>query len=163
MLKFLKIDEGVIDSLEQIKKYIVIYFKKLFEDDIQCRLILGSMGMNKLIDIEGEDLVKFFSMEEIKVVVQLCSSSKVQGLDGFNFGFIKNVWDIIKEDVFDMMGKFWENGDFFRDVNIILKIKGVIELKDFRLISMVGIIYKIIVKVLFKRLKGVMGNLVGEI
>lgn len=36
------------------------------------------------------------------------------------------------------------------------------KLKDFRFISMVGIMYKIILKFFLRRTKGVMNNLVGE-
>ena len=39
---------------------------------------------------------------------------------------------------------------------------GALDMKDFKLISMVGCIYKVIAKVLARRIKFVMNNLVGE-
>lgn len=46
---------------------------------------------------------------------------------------------------------------------LILKIGGVIEFKNFRLISMVGVVYKIIVKFFVNFFKRVMGSLIGEV
>ena len=45
---------------------------------------------------------------------------------------------------------------------MIPKFDGAIEMKDFRPISMVGCVYKVIAKILARRIRGVMNNLVGE-
>ena len=47
-------------------------------------------------------------------------------------------------------------------VTLIPKFDGAQEIKDYRPISMVGCVYKMIAKVLANRLKIVMGQLVGE-
>lgn len=85
----------------------------------------------------------------------------------FNFSFIKKSWEYIKEDICKEIQKFWEKGEKNPNANIafltiIPKIQGANELKDYRPISMVGVIYNIISKLLSRRLKGVMGRLVGE-
>ena len=48
---------------------------------------------------DNEMLVGVISEAEVKEAVWNCDSSKSPGPDGFNFGFIKFCWDIIKGDV----------------------------------------------------------------
>ena len=47
-------------------------------------------------------------------------------------------------------------------VTLIPKVDDAQEIKDYRPISMVGCVYKVIVKILANRIKGVMNGLVGE-
>ena len=44
----------------------------------------------------------------------------------------------------------------------VLKFEGAMEIKDYRPISMVGCIYKVIAKILAQRIKKVMGGLVSK-
>lgn len=71
------------------------------------------------------------------------------------------------EEFIKMISNFFESGILPKAVNttwvtLIPKIEGANELKDFRPISMVGYIYKIIAKILAIRIKKVMPSLVGE-
>jgi hypothetical protein len=47
-------------------------------------------------------------------------------------------------------------------VSLILKKAGVVEIKDFRPISLIGGVYKIISKVLANRLKSILGKIVSH-
>jgi len=38
-------------------------------------------------------------LEEVNIVVWNCDGVKSPGLDGFNINFIKECWDLIKEDM----------------------------------------------------------------
>lgn len=105
--------------------------------------------------------------EEIKRVVWFCDFYKVPGYDGYNMGFIKNMWDTIGADFTDMVKKFFVYGRFSNEVNMIWvimiqKFEGAQELNVFRLISMIGCIYKVILKVFTERFKGFMLFIVGE-
>ena len=48
-------------------------------------------------------------------------------------------------------------------VTLIPKFEGAKEIKGFRPISMVGCIYKVVAKILVRRLRSVMGALVGKV
>lgn len=90
------------------------------------------------------------------------------GYDSYNLNFIKNCWGIVGEDFIVMVVEFFYIGVMLREVNIIwvlfiLKVEGVCELDKFRFISTVGCVYKVIVKLLVRRLKLVFLDLVGEI
>ncbi|XP_057251529.1 uncharacterized protein LOC130591734 [Beta vulgaris subsp. vulgaris] len=88
------------------------------------------------------------------------------GPDGFNFLSIKKAWDVIKEDIYGILEEFWTSSRLPKGSNVafialIAKIDNPEGLKDYRPISMVGCIYKIISKVLAKRLQRVIDTLIG--
>ena len=69
-------------------------------------------------------------------------------------------------DILDLFKDFHERGRFGKGLNstflvLIPKIRGAEEVKDFRPISLIGSIYKLIAKVLANRLKKVMYGLVN--
>lgn len=115
---------------------------------------------------EREGFEVLFIREEIKKVVWDCDSNKVLGYDGFNMVFVKNMWEYIGDDFEKLIMNFFEIGEFLRKINVIWVIfilkKGVMEIKDFCFISMVGCVYKVIVKVFVVRIKIVMLLIIGE-
>lgn len=56
-------------------------------------------------------------MEEIKEAVWSCDSSKSPGPDGFTFGFIKDFWEVMKEEVVAFVQEFHRNGRLVRGLN----------------------------------------------
>lgn len=107
------------------------------------------------------------SEDEITAAVWSCNPSKAPGYDGFNIKFIKYMWDIIGKDVISFVHNFFSTGFLPPRVNttwitLVPKKTDAKELGDFRPISMVGCLYKIISKILSRRLKEVMPFLVGH-
>jgi len=110
-------------------------------------------------------LVENISEEEVKFVVWSCESSKSPSSDGFNFGFLKFCWEILKEDVLKAVNEFADRGSWPRGSNasficLVPKVDNPQQLSDFKPISLVGCLYKIISKVLSLRLKKVMTKLI---
>lgn len=58
-----------------------------------------------------------FTEEEVKKAVWDCDSSKSPGPDGFNLGFYKECWDVVKEDIMRVMREFYENWRLVRGSN----------------------------------------------
>ncbi|XP_038704727.1 uncharacterized protein LOC120000673 [Tripterygium wilfordii] len=105
--------------------------------------------------------------EEIKEAIWNCEGSKAPGPDGFNFNFLKKSWSIIENDVCSMVHLFYTTGKLPAGVNssfitLIPKIKGSCKLKDYRPISLVSSLYKIVSKVLATRLKKVLSLVISE-
>ena len=76
-------------------------------------------------------------------------------------------WGVVKTDVMRVMHYFHQYGTFAKSLNVtfvvlIPKKAGAIEMKDFRPISLVGSMYKIISKVLANQLKGVLGGFLSQ-
>jgi len=110
-------------------------------------------------------LVRIISEEEVKEAVWNCDNSKSPGPDGFNFCFIKFSWDILKEDVVSAVQKFAEGGSWSKGTNasfitLVPKVVNPQQLNDFRPISLVGCMYKIISKILSSRLKRVLNKVI---
>lgn len=73
----------------------------------------------------------------------------------------------MKADVIDVFDDFYRPGSFVKAINttflvLIHKVEGANDIKDFRLISLVGCICKLISKVLARRMSRVLGEVVGE-
>ncbi|GAU10186.1 hypothetical protein TSUD_420150, partial [Trifolium subterraneum] len=115
---------------------------------------------------ESGSLVKPFSEAEVKSAVWDCDSFKSPGPDGVNFGFIKDFWAEIRGDVMRFISEFHRNGKLTKGINstfiaLIPKIDSPQRLNDFRPISLVGSIYKILAKVLANRLRLVIGSVIS--
>ena len=92
--------------------------------------------------------------------------NKAPGPDGFSMAFFQACWGVLKEDIMAVFAKFHARGKFEKSLNstfisLIPKVLGAFELKDYRPISLVSWIYKIISKVLANMLRLVMNNIIS--
>lgn len=76
---------------------------------------------------------------------------KTPGLDGFTISFFQKCWDIIKVDLMKVFVEFYESEEFYNHLNntfiaLIPKKQNVKELKDFRPISLLSSVYKILLR-----------------
>nr|GEU55309.1 RNA-directed DNA polymerase, eukaryota, reverse transcriptase zinc-binding domain protein [Tanacetum cinerariifolium] len=116
-----------------------------------------------MIDLECEA-----TKEELKKVVWDCGTDKSPGLDGYTFGFFRRFWSTINDDVFEAVKYFFSSGDIPKGCNSsfivpIPKIPDANLVKDFRPISLIGSIYKIIAKILANRLVGVLRDIINGV
>ncbi|GJZ96322.1 putative RNA-directed DNA polymerase, eukaryota, reverse transcriptase zinc-binding domain protein [Tanacetum coccineum] len=107
------------------------------------------------------------TLEEVKIVVWDCGSNKAPGPDGFSFAFVKKYWDLLKKDIFEFVGSFLDSGMMPQCANssfftLIPKGSNPIHIKDFRPISLIGIHYKIIAKIIANRLSKVIDKIVSK-
>jgi hypothetical protein len=105
--------------------------------------------------------------EEVWEVVRKMKGDKAPGPDGFSMAFFQKCWEVIKKDIMAVFKEFHETGKFEKSLNttfvaLIPKKAGAMEIKDFRPISLISGVYKIISKVLTSRLNSVMGKLVSH-
>nr|GFA74279.1 cysteine-rich receptor-like protein kinase [Tanacetum cinerariifolium] len=108
------------------------------------------------------------SKEELKRAVWECGTDKSLGPDGFSFGFYRQFWSSVENDVFAAVSHFFTFGDIANGCNscliaLIPKVPDANLVKDFRQISLIGSMYKIIAKILANRLVGVLGDIVNEV
>ncbi|GJR49518.1 RNA-directed DNA polymerase, eukaryota [Tanacetum coccineum] len=117
---------------------------------------------------QKEDMERRISKEEVKRAVWDCGVDKSPGPDGFSFSFYRHFWPVIENDVFEAVDYFFMYGEIPNGCNsnfiaLIPKILDANMVKDFRPISLIGSLYKIIAKILTNRLVGVLGDLVNEV
>nr|GEX62196.1 RNA-directed DNA polymerase, eukaryota [Tanacetum cinerariifolium] len=94
-------------------------------------------------------------------------TNKSPGPDGFSFEFYRKYWTTIDDDVFQAVRDFFVNGHFPRGCNssfisLIPKIQDAKFMKDFRPISLIGSVCKIIEKILANRLCVVLPYLISD-
>jgi hypothetical protein len=108
------------------------------------------------------------SEEEVKCAINQMPNDKAPGPDGFTGAFFKKCWEIIKVDVMrviDLFGnlhakKFhWLNS---ANIALLPKKDGAEEVTNFRPISLIHAIAKIIAKMLATRLGPLMDDLVSN-
>ncbi|RVX04923.1 hypothetical protein CK203_019296 [Vitis vinifera] len=80
--------------------------------------------------------------------------------------FWQACWDFVKEEVVELFKEFYDQKSFAKSLNttflvLILKKGGAEDLGDFRPISLLGGLYKLLAKVLANRLKKVLGKVVS--
>jgi hypothetical protein len=106
-------------------------------------------------------------LEEIERVVKDSDGLKSSGLNRFNFAFVKEFWDLMKEEIRILFDQFHGSSRlpkclFSYFLTLILKTKSPLSLGDFRPISLLGCLYKLVSKVLAGRLAKAISSVVAH-
>ena len=115
-----------------------------------------------------DDLALPFSEDEIKIAIEDMPKDKAPGPDGFTTAFFSSCWDIIHHDLMQVIDTFSElsvnNFHIINSANIVLlpKKDGADSISDYRPISLIHIILKIIAKAMARRLSPKMTDLVSH-
>nr|GEV89717.1 RNA-directed DNA polymerase, eukaryota, reverse transcriptase zinc-binding domain protein [Tanacetum cinerariifolium] len=157
-----------IDNPVLVKNEFLSHFRNRFERPKEARLNLNMEFLRKLTSMQQSDLEIDVSNDEIKRAVWDCGVDKSPGPDVFTFGFYRHFWKLIENDVVAAVKYFFQIGSIPKGCNssIIALISKIIDakmVKDFRPISLIGCLYKIIAKILANRLVVVLGDIVNEV
>ncbi|XP_057760748.1 uncharacterized protein LOC130981144 [Arachis stenosperma] len=163
----LVVNGRLVRNQARIKIAIREFYKDLYHQEASS--VLGFReGLVERIDEEDSAMLEAMpSTVEIREAVWDCESSKAPGYDGYNTNFIKRCWAGIGSDFTATVMGFFQTSRLPAESNITWvalapKFIGAKEIKDLRPISMVGCVYKVISKVLVRRMRSVMPGLVGE-
>ncbi|RVW53118.1 LINE-1 retrotransposable element ORF2 protein [Vitis vinifera] len=124
---------------QEVRDGIVNEFQKLLSEEQGWRADIEGLQFNQLSSRDADDLEVPFSVEEIHFALMEMRGDKAPGPDGFSVAFWQECWDFVKEEV---------KG-------------GAKDLRDFRPISLLGGLYKLLAKVLANRLKKVLDRVVS--
>ncbi|WMV09897.1 hypothetical protein MTR67_003282 [Solanum verrucosum] len=163
----LKVDGMEVTDAKEIKEAIQNYYKDLYKEAEEWRPELGLHEATRISVEEQEELQRQFEEDEILEGIKLCAMENAPGQDGFPMSFYLAFWELMKEDILKTLQYFYEYQKFEKSLNatfiaLIPKKVGASELKDFRHISLIGGIYKIVAKILAERLKKMVNNLVNK-
>jgi len=122
---------------------------------------VDNLLFNTLSAEEGVSLIVQFSEEGVKQAVWNCGSFKSPGPDGINLGFINDFWELLREDLLLFFNDFHRHGRLTKGINstfiaLIPKVEIPQCLSDFRPISLVNCLYKILSKVLANMLRSLL-------
>jgi hypothetical protein len=122
------------------------------------------------LSIDAEEsiwLERAFEEKEVWDVIKDLNGDKAPGPYGFTMAFFQKCWDFLKTNIMDVFVEFHTRCKFEKSFNatfvcLIPKKFGAMDVRDFRPISLVGGIYKIISKVLANRFKSVLGKIISN-
>ena len=137
----------------------------LFEDS-GWKMDIGRLQLERISQQEAENLEILFSETKVHSAMMEMNGDKAPGLDGFTMVFWQSYWDLVNEEILEMFKEINEQSSFLKSLNntflvLIPKKGGAEDLRDFRPISLLGGLYKLLAKVLANRLKRVLGKVVS--
>lgn len=112
-----------------------------------------------------ENIDSPFQEDEVRHATFALGSDKAPGTDGFPLMFYTNFWDIIKSDLMRIFNDLYNHNIQLHRLNealivLIPKKDGAVNISDFRPISLLNGVYKIIAKILAIRLRKVIQALI---
>jgi len=164
---YMLVDGVRIEGVHPVRQAVFDHFAEHFKVHDVERPSISNLQFRTLSVGEGGSLIKPFSEAEVKEAIWDCDSFKSPGPDGVNFGFLKEFWTEVKVDVMRFVSEFHRNGKLAKGINatfivLIPKVDNPQRLNDFRPISLVGSMYKILAKLLANRLRLVLSSVVAE-
>ncbi|KAK2351444.1 hypothetical protein QL285_097260 [Trifolium repens] len=162
-----QVDGVTLEGVHPVRQVVFAHFATNFKARDVMRPGVENLRFSRLSGAEGSGLIRPFAESEVKAAVWDCDSFKSPGPDGVNFGFIKDFWEDMKGDVMRFISKFPRNGKLTKGLNstfiaLIPQVDIPQRLNDFRPISLVGSLYKILAKLLANRLRLVIGSVISE-
>lgn len=162
----LNINGSWSENPTEIKQEAVNYFRKRFSPSSRPYVKFPIPPSKKLSTFDSNWPVREFAMEEVKAAVWDCRNDKAPGSDGFNFHIIKSLWDSIAADIKQFVDEFHTHGKLVRGLNtsfitLIPKRPNPLSLDEFRPISLISSLYKIISKWLANWLRAVIEKLIS--
>ncbi|XP_021288343.1 uncharacterized protein LOC110419572 [Herrania umbratica] len=159
--------DGMKEIPEAIKGEVERHFQNLYNVKEVLELINLDCNLEKLKPESASFLEKPSKEEEVWGTIQGCDGNKALRPDGYNLNFFKNQWEVVKDDIIDFMKKFYKNGQLGYGVNssfiaLISKVQNPNNLSEYKSISLVGSLYKIVAKTLADCLRMVIGKVIGK-
>ncbi|KAE8675999.1 Myosin-15 [Hibiscus syriacus] len=165
-LNALLIDGNITHDPVVIKGTVKEHFFNIFNNrstlDVEdIGLIFPRISVDQSILLEKE-----FSEEEVWETLKSCDSNKAPGPDGLNLGFFKRFWSVLKGNIMQFfhrfyVGKDWEHGINHTFITLIPKGSNIGSLDDYRPISLVGGVYKILSKCLSRRIRSCIRDIIS--
>jgi hypothetical protein len=144
-----QVDGVTLEGVHPVRQAVFSHFATHFKARVVTRPGVENLRFRRLSVVERSSLTRPFSESEVKDAIWDCDSFKSPGPDGVNFGFIKDFWEEMKGDVMRFISEFHRNGKLTKGLNstfiaLIPKVDSPQRLNDFRPISLVGNLYKIL-------------------
>ena len=151
----------MLNNLESIKEEILRYFEKLYASPSGEPWRVEGLDWFPISGESASRLASPFTEEEISRAIFQLDKDKASGPDGFTVAVFQNCWEVIKEDLVRVFAEFHRSGIINQSTNasfiVLLPKKSMSRrISDFKPISLITSLYKIIAKVLAERLRGVL-------
>ena len=171
-IHFLTDDSGVrYESQDGIEHHCISYFKDLLGKPIDPPLFIQS-DLDLLYDFHcsadvSEKFTMRFTPAEIKDAFFSLPKNKTCGPDGFSPEFFMSCWSVVGPEITEAVLEFFSSGSLLKQWNttslvLIPKITNASRTTDFRPISCLNTMYKVISKLLAGRLKTILPSVISN-
>ncbi|GJX71521.1 RNA-directed DNA polymerase, eukaryota [Tanacetum coccineum] len=167
-IKGVMVDGVWVDDPVCVKEEFCSHFANRFRAPVNHHCKLNFIFPNRLSPDQVGDLERPVTKDEVRTAVWGCGENKSPGPDGYTFEFFRNFWDIIGSDLFEAVEWFFVHCSFTRGCNssfvaLIPKTHDPKFVSDYRPISLIGSLYKVITKILANRLSFVISDLISDV
>nr|GEW70873.1 RNA-directed DNA polymerase, eukaryota [Tanacetum cinerariifolium] len=157
-----------VDDPRRVKEEYCSHFATRFHAPSGICNKINFQFPNQLSSDQAFELEKQVSTDEIRTAVWACGESKSPGPDGFMFEYFRKFWDTIGPDLCLVVEWFFVHGSFSRGCNslfiaLIPKVQDSKFVNDYRPISLIGSLYKVVTKILALRLSSVIAGLISDV
>lgn len=168
-IKMLEDSEGFKHrSREGLHKVVTDYFAQLFSTSRpEITIDMVDFIHQRLSEDMIAHLSRPYIREEVEVALADMHPGKSPGPDGLPAMFYKKFWDLIGDDVCEVVLNFLNNGFLPKEINfthvaLIPKTKTPSKMTELRPISLCNVSYKLISKTLANRLKMILPSIIDE-
>ncbi|XP_027184038.1 uncharacterized protein LOC113782345 [Coffea eugenioides] len=154
-------------SEEDIGREAVSFFQGLFSDQSGTNNFHGLDVIPKVVtERDNDELERFPSLEEVKEVVFSMDADSAAGPDGFSGKFFVVAWEIVAEDVFAAVCRFFGGAELPKSITatsivLVPKVSSPQDFSQFRPISLCSFVNKIISKLLARRLAKLLPGIIS--
>jgi len=142
IIDMIQVDGVPVEGVQNIRTTVFNHFATLYRASTVVQPGVEGLNFRKLSYSLAGNLVRPFTLEEVKQTVWDCDSFKSSGPDRINFGFIKKIWQELKDDFMRFLMEFHRNGKLSKGVNstfiaVMPKVDSPQKLADFRPIALI--------------------------
>lgn len=161
-------DGMLTSSAEEVGRVFATYYKELLgtsKHTIPPRVDIVQNGT--CINYDSHDfLLAPVLADDIKRVLFSMDDNKAPGPDGYTSAFFKKAWSIVGEDFCSAIKDFFASGEMLEQINhstiaLVPKSINANSAADYRPISCCNVTYKVISKLLAKRLAHVLNDIIS--
>lgn len=128
---------------DEIKSAMIEFYYNLYTENEPWRPTFDFTGCRIVTKEENEWLQKLSMETNVLQTIQQWDGDKVSDPNGYTLKFFQACWEIFKEELMLTIHNFHQRGAFETSFNatlmgLIPKKSRAVEIKDFRLISLIG-------------------------
>ncbi|GJV76731.1 hypothetical protein Tco_1508315 [Tanacetum coccineum] len=162
------IDGEWVDEPNRVKDEFRNHFAARFQDPGLCQGKINFNFPTRLNLEQATGLESLITRDEIRTAVWGCGENKSPGPDGFTFEFFRKFWDVVGFDLCTAVEWFFDHASFLVGCNsafvaLIPKLLDPKTVSDYRPISLIGSLYKVVMKILTMRLSTVISDLISNV
>ena len=162
-------EQGVwVEGEDKIGNLLIRQYSSLFAMANPTKFVPVLNGVEQRVSVEmNNEFLKPFVEEEVKHALKQMDANTIPGSDGLPPLFYKQLWGKIGKEVLEAVLAILNSGTIPANLNhtfitFIPKIQSHRKVSDFRPISLINVLYKLIAKVLANRLKLFLPKLIFE-